>query len=245
MYSAALPLPDSPPETPTISRAEQSTLPPLAQSNSYRSQLSIDQKLQNMHDGMPALFDPVLGHVSSENLTGSKSKLNQAAATEGDEAGKRVTFPRDVKSKSQSSLHRSDSNALNRESSIPRRKSTIGSQRKVSDASQRRGSVGVPSSSHPPTAKSQPAAQGSRSHATLTKNGSGSSDGSGAFDPSTRQPGHQPNHPSPLNNSQTPIRGGAGQQPSSSHSTVPRHASGPASGASSGQRKGPPRPKLL
>ena len=169
---------------------------------------------------MPALFDPVLGHVSSENLTGTGSK--------GEESGKRVTLSRDLKSKSHSSLHRSDSSGFNGEVSIPRRKSTIESQRKHSDSSLRRGSVGEPSS--PSTA----IGQASRSHAALTKNPSGSSDESGAFQ-QIRPPVHQPNHPSPLNNSQIPPRGAGQTHGTSSH---PRQASGP-------QKKGPPRPKLL
>ena len=50
---AALPLPDSPPPSPT------EPLPPLSRSGSIRSsRLSLDQKYQNMHDGQPALFDP-------------------------------------------------------------------------------------------------------------------------------------------------------------------------------------------
>jgi hypothetical protein len=81
--ASAVKLPVTPPPvSPDDLKRNGNPLPPLEGSESQRSsQISIDQKLQNMHDGIPAHFDHELGRVSLEDLSASKkSRSNETLA---------------------------------------------------------------------------------------------------------------------------------------------------------------------
>ena len=111
--ASAIPLPESPPPSPEPVRSAEAPLPPLSRSGSQRSSsLSLDQRVQNMHDGHPAHLDPETGKLV---LSLDQLKASPLRQSIGELSSKQAT----------------------RRDSLPKAHGSLGSQ-KLSD--QRRGS---------------------------------------------------------------------------------------------------------